>query len=403
MGSDPECNNELKMGEGLVFTLEVQKIFDIFGDKIRLVGGCVRDMLLERELHDYDFACVYEPDKIQEILAQYGVKSIPTGKEFGTITAVVNGKNFEITTLRDDVEGDGRHARVEFNGDFEMDAKRRDFSVNALYLDKDGEIYDYFSGMDDLKARKIRFIGDAGERIKEDYLRVLRFFRFSLGYAKSLDEVGIDAIEENREGLRKLSRERVRQEYFKILGAGDLDYLVEVLGVVRQRGVDQFLFTQKQDVDSLKNLFDLSKEFVFSASLNLRIACLFLGEGLDIDVFYKEICATRTEKKYFMFLLNNKIEKFDDVKVALVNYEKSMVVDFLAFSHIFALIKKEEFKSFLKFVEGTTVPNFPVSSQDILDLGFKGAKISKSLALLKVKWALSDYELSKENLLDIVN
>ena len=368
-----------------------------------MVGGCVRDMLLKKDLNDYDFACVHEPDKVQEILADNGVKSIPTGKKFGTITAVVNGKNYEITTLRDDVEADGRHAKVEFKSDYAIDAKRRDFTVNALYIDKDGKIYDYFGGIDDLKAQKIRFIGDANQRIEEDYLRVLRFFRFSLRYSNSLDEDSVRAIAKNKVGLAQLSRERIRQEYFKILTVEDQRYLLEVLGVMKDIEVDKFLFTQMQDVGSLKKLFDLSKEFDFAAHINLRLACLFLGENLDENVFYKEICATRLEKKYFIILLKNKIKQFDDVKILLANYEKDFVRDMLVISYIFGDIEKEDFERFFEFVKNVIVPEFPVTNQDIIAKDFKGSEIGNKLKLLKDKWALSRYTLTRLELLDIVN
>ena len=158
---------------------EVLKIFTIFGENIRLVGGAVRDLILEKKVNDYDFACKFLPDEIQKILKAHNIKSIPTGLKYGTITAVINNKNFQITTLRKDENQKGRACDVNFVEDFFEDAKRRDFTINALYLDYRGEIHDYFNGLDDLQNRKVRFILDAKTRIQEDYLRILRFLRFS--------------------------------------------------------------------------------------------------------------------------------------------------------------------------------------------------------------------------------
>ena len=140
---------------------EVIKLFEIFEGNIRLVGGCVRDLILERQIHDYDFATKALPDDIIKILKKNNIQAIPTGIKFGTITAVINGNNFEITTLRKDQNQDGRHCDVEFVDDYFFDAARRDFTMNALYLDEKGVIYDYFGGIADIKSKKVKFIGDA--------------------------------------------------------------------------------------------------------------------------------------------------------------------------------------------------------------------------------------------------
>ncbi len=186
------------------FAPEIKKIFDIFGDDLRLVGGCVRDLLLEKKVNDFDFATRFIPSETIKILERNKIKAVPTGVKFGTITAVIDSKNFEITTLRKDNETDGRHCEPEFVDDYALDAARRDFTVNALYMDRVGKISDYFDGISDLKKQKIRFIGDANERIAEDYLRILRFFRFSARYAKRLDREGFAACVSNKSGLKKL-------------------------------------------------------------------------------------------------------------------------------------------------------------------------------------------------------
>lgn len=185
---------------------EVKKIFKIFtkdGDEIRLVGGSVRDLLLNKKVKDFDFATKLLPEEVIKILEQNKLKAIPTGKKFGTITAVVNGKNFEITTLRKDSETDGRHCKPEFVDDYFLDAARRDFTVNALYLDSSGVIHDYFDGKSDLKNKKIKFIGDANRRIEEDFLRILRFFRFSCEYAEKLDVEGLKACVKQKKKSKK--------------------------------------------------------------------------------------------------------------------------------------------------------------------------------------------------------
>ena len=213
---------------GKKFPSEVKKIFSIFGDEIRLVGGSVRDLLLKKKVSDFDFATTYLPQEIEKILKKNKIKSVPTGKKFGTITAVINGKNFEITTLRKDNETDGRRCKPQFVDDFKLDAARRDFTINGLYSDAEGKIHDYFDGISDLKKGKVRFIGDAKKRIEEDFLRILRFFRFSCEYGKSLDQKGLAACISLKKNLKKLSRERIRQEFLKLIASSKKDRLIAI-------------------------------------------------------------------------------------------------------------------------------------------------------------------------------
>ncbi len=199
---------------------EVLALLNTEGEEARLVGGAVRNALLGRPVHEYDVATTAPPAAVIARAKAAGLRSIPTGLAHGTVTVLVRGEPFEITTLREDVETDGRHATIRFGRDFAQDALRRDFTINALSLDREGRLHDYTGGLADLAAGHVRFIGDAGRRIREDYLRVLRFFRFSADYAAGpLDAEGCAAAIRERAGLAILSRERVRQELLKLLGA----------------------------------------------------------------------------------------------------------------------------------------------------------------------------------------
>ena len=188
------------------------------GRESRVVGGAVRDALLGLEPHEIDIATAALPEAVAKAAQDAGLKVVPTGLAHGTMTVVVEGKPFEVTTLREDVETYGRAAKVRFGADFEIDALRRDFTVNALSLSPDGRLYDYTGGQADLKQRKIRFIGDPATRIAEDYLRVLRFFRFHAAIGEGpLDPPGLHAAILARENLSLLSRERIRAELLKLL------------------------------------------------------------------------------------------------------------------------------------------------------------------------------------------
>jgi poly(A) polymerase/tRNA nucleotidyltransferase (CCA-adding enzyme) len=187
----------------------------------RIVGGAVRDRIAGRSVADVDFASPLMPEAVMARLGAAGIKAVPTGVAHGTVTAAVGGRGFEITTLRRDVATDGRHAVVAFTDDWEADAARRDFTINAMSMDRAEIIYDYFGGRADLAAGVVRFVGEAGKRIGEDYLRILRFFRFFARYARAPDADAVAAIEAMRDGILALSAERVWGELKRIFLADD--------------------------------------------------------------------------------------------------------------------------------------------------------------------------------------
>jgi poly(A) polymerase len=213
------------------------------GEEARVVGGAVRNALLGEPVGEWDVATTALPDEVARRARAKGWKIIPTGIEHGTVTVIAAGRPFEVTTLRQDVETDGRHAVVHFGRDFEADAFRRDFTINALSVGRDGQLHDYAGGLADLRARRVRFIGDPDQRIAEDYLRILRLFRFHARYGEGpIDPSSLGAAIRSRGGLARLSRERIRAELLKLLAApgapavvAEIDgagFLLEVLGGV---------------------------------------------------------------------------------------------------------------------------------------------------------------------------
>ncbi len=201
------------------------------GEETRLVGGAVRDLALGSPVLDLDLATTAAPDEVIRRAQTAGFKVALTGVAHGTVTVIVEGRPIEATTLRQDVETDGRRAKVAFGRDFSADARRRDFTINALSLGADGTVHDYVGGLEDLAAGRVRFIGDADERIREDYLRTLRFFRLSARYARgALDAEGLSAAIRARAGLARLSRERVRAELMKLLAAPRAGDVVQTMG-----------------------------------------------------------------------------------------------------------------------------------------------------------------------------
>ncbi len=201
------------------------------GEETRLVGGAVRDLALGEPAVDFDLATTATPDEVIRRAREAGFRVALTGVTHGTVTIIVDGRPLETTTLREDVETDGRWAKVAFGRDFAADARRRDFTINALSLSADGTVHDTVGGLEDLRAGRVRFIGDAEARIREDYLRILRFFRFSARFSASgLDREGLSAAIRSREGLTRLSRERVRAELMKLLAAPRASEVVQTMG-----------------------------------------------------------------------------------------------------------------------------------------------------------------------------
>jgi poly(A) polymerase len=190
------------------------------GEETRIVGGALRSALLGRPVHEIDLATTLLPEAVMALATAAGLRAIPTGVAHGTVTVLAGQRTFEVTTLREDIATDGRHAKVLFGRDFETDALRRDFTMNALSMARGGRLFDYTGGLDDIAARKVRFIGEPARRIAEDYLRILRFFRFSADFGEGpLDSAGRSAALRQREGLASLSRERIRAELLKLLCA----------------------------------------------------------------------------------------------------------------------------------------------------------------------------------------
>ena len=211
----------------------LRRLLKVFNDDVeetRIVGGAVRNALLGRPVTEVDCTTTMLPEAIVERAKAAGFKAVPTGIEHGTITVIVAGEPYEITTLREDVETDGRHAVVHFGRDFVLDAMRRDFTINALSLGLDGRLYDYTDGVADLAARRVRFIGDARTRIREDYLRIMRFFRFHAEYAQTdPDPEGLAASGAERQGLGILSKERIRHELLRLLVARRAEDTIRIL------------------------------------------------------------------------------------------------------------------------------------------------------------------------------
>jgi tRNA nucleotidyltransferase/poly(A) polymerase len=255
---------------------------DCDGEQAQVVGGAVRNALIGEPVGDIDLATTALPQEVIRRAEAAGFKAVPTGVEHGTVTIVVDGRPFEVTTLREDVETFGRHARVSFGRDWRRDAERRDFTMNALYAARDGTIHDHVGGLADLAARRVRFIGDPARRIAEDYLRILRFFRFHAAYGTGgpPDADGLAACIAAREGLATLSRERVRMETLKLLVA---PHVVPALASMTEAGLLVSVLAGVPLLASLSNLMKLEIALALTPDAVRRLAALAVSVVEDAE------------------------------------------------------------------------------------------------------------------------
>jgi len=253
----------------------------------RFVGGAVRNALLGEPVVDVDIATPLVPEEVMRRLQAAGLGAVPTGIEHGTVTAVSGGKPFEVTTLRRDVETFGRRATVAFTTDWAEDAARRDFTINALYTDENGTVFDCFGGLADIAARRVRFVGDARTRIREDYLRILRLFRFHAWYGKGeIDAAALAASIAEKAGLKLLSGERVQKELLRLLEARDP---AATLGVMNKAGILAQLLPQESNLARLQALLAIERDNGLEADEELRLAALLPDDPQTTRSFAGEL------------------------------------------------------------------------------------------------------------------
>jgi poly(A) polymerase len=251
------------------------------GEAARIVGGAARNALMGLPLSDIDIATTAVPEEVMRRATAAGLKAVPTGIDHGTVTLIIDGAPFEVTTLRQDVETFGRKAKVAFGRDWKVDAERRDFTMNALSISADGLVHDYVGGLADLNARRVRFIGDPARRIAEDYLRILRFFRFQASYARGApDASGLHACIVARDGLRTLSRERVRIELMKLLVA---PFVVPTLVVMAETGFVELLLGSVPRLASFANMIKVEEATGLAPDAVRRLGALavFIAEDAE--------------------------------------------------------------------------------------------------------------------------
>ncbi|XP_036387800.1 CCA tRNA nucleotidyltransferase 1, mitochondrial [Megalops cyprinoides] len=384
----------------------IAELFEKNQFELRIAGGAVRDLLSGKRPDDVDFATTATPDEMKSMFQAAGVRMINNkGERHGTITARLHNENFEVTTLRVDVQTDGRHAEVEFTTDWQKDAERRDLTINSMFLGLDGTLYDYFRGYEDLQNRKVRFVGSAAQRIQEDYLRILRYFRF---YGRVADQPGdhepetLQAIQENARGLAAISGERIWVELKKTLTGNHAAHLLEV---IYDLGLAQYMgLPAGGNVEELKRVWQQAQDWS-PKPMTLLSALLRCSE--DVDRLDLRLKISKEEKNLGLFLVKHRRDllKSEDGSDSLRPYT-DFIIDSRepdAHSKVCELLKYQGEDRLLVELKSWSIPRFPVSGHDLRKMGItSGKEIGIILQQLRDVWKKSRYQMDKDELLSSV-
>jgi tRNA nucleotidyltransferase/poly(A) polymerase len=374
------------------------------GVETRAVGGAVRNSLLGLPVSEIDLATTALPEQVMALARKAGLKAVPTGIEHGTVTVIVDGIPFEVTTLRRDVETFGRHATVAFTEDWEEDARRRDFTLNALYAGSDGTVFDPLGGYADLVTGRVRFIGDAGDRIKEDYLRILRFFRFNAYYGRGpLDEEGLRACVRLRAGLDQLSAERVGGELRRLLVAPQAMRAVEALF---DYGLLSGLLGGVPRLERFKRLIAIDTALERAPDAMTRLAALGVFVGEDAERLTARLRLSNAEQAVLALgaadHARDALPEESAAKRALYRLGPDHCAThvLLAWADSGAAPDDPNWREALSLPERWQAPSFPLRGPDIMALGdIKGPELGAILRRLEAEWVAGGFALSRETLL----
>jgi len=371
--------------------IRVLTLLDCDGEEARLVGGALRNALLHRPVEEFDIATTATPETVIARAEAAKLKSVPTGLSHGTVMLIVEGRPFEVTSLREDIETDGRHAKVRFSRDFEADAKRRDFTMNALSMTRGAMLFDYVGGLADIEARKLRFIGDPAARIREDYLRILRFFRFAAAYAEGpLDQDAVLACLRARDGLARLSRERVRNEILKLLAAPRAG---EVTREFCETGLLGPLLASAPNPLRLINLLRFTSEETRDPLLGLAALCVNLPE--DALRLRERLRLSNPETERLVeaaaaFMTLHGLEKPPPAPASLrliFRYGRQAACDALALAAAESDADVAPWREALAYARAAKQPRLPFSGADLLARGVaEGKAIGDALNDLQARW-----------------
>ena len=378
--------------------------------ELRYVGGCIRKIIKKEKIDDIDLATNLEPTQVCEALKKNNINYFESGIEHGTITAIKDNYRFEITTLRKDVITDGRHAKVEFSKDWKEDASRRDFTINAIYSDKDGNLFDPFNGKKDLENGIINFIGNPEERIKEDYLRILRYLRFFLNYSKQGHNLKIiKLLRINIKGVINLSKERLINELKKITKIDTLESLLKdesslklILMIFPElKNIKVFLKLNQNNKDIIKE-----KDFIFLLSL------MIIDATDNVDYFLYRFNFSKKDQKRIKIIDNFYKEKITSKTFTIKNMNrvfyyngKEAILDILGHRLVKSNKSEDSLKKLINHYENLKTPIMPISA-DLLMNKYEiseGKKLGEKLKTIEEEWVKNNFQISEKQVENIIN
>ena len=378
--------------------------------EIRYVGGCLRKIINNEEVDDIDLATNLNPSEISEVLRKNKINFYESGIEHGTITAVIDDNKFEITSLREDILTDGRHAKVKFSKDWKLDASRRDFTINSIYSDSDGNLFDPFDGKNDLEKGEINFIGDVEKRIKEDYLRILRYLRFFLNYSKKPhNQKIIKIIKINISGIAKISKERLLDELKKLLKSKYLDKLSK-----DRFGLELILlvFPELKNIKSVLNSLKDKKIILEKIDFIFILSLMTIDDSDNLDYFLYKYNISNKDKKRMKIInefYREKKEKkhLNETKLNRVFYYngKQAALDILNFKIIKSKTTNKELLRLRKLFKNKDILNLPVGA-DTLMSKYKipeGRQLGIKLKLIEEEWVKNNFKISDLEIDNIIN
>ena len=392
---------------------KTKKIFKILNkDKKKqamFVGGCVRKYLTKDNVDDIDIATTLTPEEIIAKFSNSDFEIKKTGIEHGTLTLVINKQAFEVTTLREDVSTDGRHAKISFTEDWKKDSERRDFTINAIYLDEFGNVYDPQFGVKDLKNKKIRFIGDPNKRIKEDYLRILRYIRFSIQYKNyDHDDETSKAIKINLDGITKLSKERIYSELKKII---KLKNFSDILKSKFLLDIFKLIFPEIKYLERIKDLSKLYSSKTIKLDQDIIFSAILLDSSNNHEYFshkYNVSNETKINLNLYAKLLkeidsNKNFFRKDLRKNIFYHGREKIKTIFLIHNIINRKIITSKIFDFFKGVDEISIPKFPINGNYLLNHGIKsGKKIGELIKKFENQWIENDFNLDDEEIKTLI-
>jgi len=372
-------------------------VLDHAGEEARVVGGAVRDAMFGQPPREVDIATTAVPGTVIERVRAAGFKAVPTGIDHGTVTVIVDGTPFEVTTLRADIETFGRRAKVAFGRDWKVDAERRDFTMNALSVDRAGEVFDYVGGLPDIDARRVRFIGDPAKRIAEDYLRILRFFRFHATYGRGApDPAGLAACLAARAGLAQLSRERIRMETLKLLRAA---HAAPTLAVMTETGLLEQVLAGVPLLASFENICKVERAVGLEADPVRRLGALAVSVAEDAERLWQRLRLTNSEHARLLSIADHwswaspaRGEGPSRELIYRIGPDRYVDCVLVAWARSSAGAADEDWRNLATLPARWSAPKFPLKAKDFIKRGIeKGPRLGAALAQSEQAWIAAGF------------